>query len=459
MRLRPDKRIALALLFIVCFSIVGFRVGWIAGASDAINNATYQAGTQVSTASYTIFQVGSTIYSKNGKTGAIDYSSNNVSMVILSSIAALPPEGGIIHFDTGTYTFNKNIDFTGHQCLTIEGSGNGVEAENTIFNYTGTGDAFRFDSQHDVVLRNFALIGTSAADKGIDIEDTTLTCWNFVFDHVKVSGFGGNQLFASNLWGSTIQDCWFYGGNDTLVYLSNWCFQNTIINTKFTNIPDGYFGLRNHGILLTVIGGECSSDAKGHGYGMGLEGTGPALIQGMNFERLNEGIMIGVASAGLSIYGECTIQSCFFTTLTLAIDVGDLDSNSRVIKLTGNDFRYDVGLAVDYTLKCTAEGIMKIDNWMQYNFLNKTFDATTRSRIPRMIVGTAHIAASDAIAVSISPPIWGTPTHVFVTSRTLGCGSIQATYFGSDYFEIHTDNIGTFDFQWIAVFYVDGYLM
>jgi len=179
--------------------------------------------------------------------------------------------------------------------------------------------------------------------------------YKFTLDRIIVSGFGGYQLWAETLWGSSIRDCAFEapdGGNQTVAFLSNYCFQNVIERTLFRNMPSNQYGLRIHGYINTIIscGFEAINTAKPNAIGLGLESYGAGNVIGCNFEMIGTpnngvGIQIGRINATVlpAYVSQANIIGNDFSKVGIGIEVGALYQNNDTILIENNYFRKTVG--------------------------------------------------------------------------------------------------------------------
>ena len=101
--IRKSKHLKQALVLgvvVLCVFSVGYFVGLTVAQTETI---TIEPGSFQTEASYIIFTDGTTVYARNGKTGAIDFRGTSAGAVIQQAINALGSVGGKIAIKAGTY--------------------------------------------------------------------------------------------------------------------------------------------------------------------------------------------------------------------------------------------------------------------------------------------------------------------------------------------------------------------
>lgn len=94
----------------LCLLIASSSISWtVYAATHPSFTTTIETGSMIDRASYVIFKDGSTIFAKNGTTGAIDYSGTNASEIINNVISQVINIGGTILLKAGTYTLSNKI--------------------------------------------------------------------------------------------------------------------------------------------------------------------------------------------------------------------------------------------------------------------------------------------------------------------------------------------------------------
>jgi len=120
---RLKQALVLGIVVLAMFSI-GYFVGLAAAQTGAI---TIEPGSFTETASYVIWTDGTTIYAKNGQTGAIDYSGTNAASVIQSAINALTD--GLIFFRNAQYNITSQLTIDDGKNIVLCGE----SREKTVF--------------------------------------------------------------------------------------------------------------------------------------------------------------------------------------------------------------------------------------------------------------------------------------------------------------------------------------
>jgi hypothetical protein len=106
----------------VVFLLVGTIIGMIVGMDGGEGPEEFGPGDVAQSGSYVIFKLGQECYSRNGLTGALDFSGSNATAVIQSTINAMN-EGGSIVLRNGSYEITNTIQLLGRHNLTFRGEG------------------------------------------------------------------------------------------------------------------------------------------------------------------------------------------------------------------------------------------------------------------------------------------------------------------------------------------------
>jgi hypothetical protein len=295
------------------------------------------------------------------------------------------------------------------------------------------------------------LVGNTSAGRGIEILDATSSCSKFTLDGIKVSGFGGEQLYANTMWGSRIVDCEFWGGGaSTLVHFDDWCFQNLFERTLFRNIQASQIGLHNEGKLFTAI--TCEFQAKTNGsYNLGatglkLEGTGPAKIVGCNFEHLHDGV--GVQVGGATAMGLVDIEACYFSDMVtvaatdIGINIDALDGGNRLVRIINCEWK--AAEVTTVITKGATNGYIILEPWDASNVLARC-SATTMTQIRRSNSGNSTgTGAEQTIAHGLS----STPNRVIVWDIEDGALPYQSS--AADATNIYITAVVNQDWGWEA---------
>lgn len=385
--------------------------------------------------SYTIYKDGTTYRAECNSAGGVDYSGTDARTVIQAAIDALPIEGGVIHVKAGTYELNASLLFTGHETLTFEGEGWGIETGNTLFTYTPTdgSHAFRFDDQWGIQLRNFRLNGNVNAGRGIEILDTTGSPNFFTMENVQVTNFGGNQLYVNTLWGSTFKTCLFEaptGGADNVVYLDDVPYELSFWNCFFRKIPAAKYGLYiNEGVSINLRTCEFSAVDISGSYGLGLSGGRAITVDTCEFERLTTGKAIRIGrfgAADLPGYGNTVeIISPYFTQVPTGVEVGDLYHADCCVRIVNPCEAPSYPLTTLAT-KTVGKGHVEVIPYLRWAAKLSGTDIQSANS------GTATIGNGTETTGNIAHGLTGAPTAVFAFGSTtdtedLYCDSKDAT--------------------------------
>ena len=163
--------------------------------------------------SYIIFQDGNIVYAKNGRTGAIEFSSSDASSVIQQAINALP-NGGKIFIKAGTYYISKAIVLANN--VEIAGEGWNTKLIKTQDAVLSDGHASVFQSYglSNVVIKDLYVEAPESCNPNKDkyIIDAGNTS-NAVIDHIYLK-----QRYYGSGWPSGwIGACGIQLGGDNSV--------------------------------------------------------------------------------------------------------------------------------------------------------------------------------------------------------------------------------------------------
>jgi hypothetical protein len=168
----------------------------------------------VETASYIIFKDGSTYYSKNGTSGAIECSDTNASYVFNVAIESLPNQGGKVFVTPAIYSITSPI-YIDKNMVTIEGEVAGVD-------WGGDEQEFSVQLQHGSNSDMFVINGTLTTDgrvwyptlRNLVLFDPFWTytgygirCDNaamLILDHIHFERFKSGALFIRDTWGAEV---------------------------------------------------------------------------------------------------------------------------------------------------------------------------------------------------------------------------------------------------------------
>ena len=165
------KLVAMLTVLLLSGILLGGSIGYLL----AVNLSTltyYGAGGQTESKSYLLFKDGSTYHSKNGTTGAIDYSSSSFATVFMNCQDAI--DYGTISLSSGVFSYTERLNIT--KALTIEGNGR----DSTFLSYTGANAAIKLgvDDSHTsypITIKDLSINGTTSASAGIWVRETTQT--------------------------------------------------------------------------------------------------------------------------------------------------------------------------------------------------------------------------------------------------------------------------------------------
>jgi hypothetical protein len=116
--------------------ILSFTIGYYVKAQTELSYETViENGSMVETASYVVFEDGSTYYAKNGTTGAIDYSGTNALTVAQNALNDMI-YGGTLFFKQGTYTFSSYLLIPANNIKIKLDAGAILYSSNTANGYT-----------------------------------------------------------------------------------------------------------------------------------------------------------------------------------------------------------------------------------------------------------------------------------------------------------------------------------
>ncbi len=108
------------LAIVIVTAIVFTGLGSAISATSPTTPTVIQPGSMVTSGYYTIFNDGSTIYAKNGTTGAIDFSGTNIATVVNEAINDTPAYQAV--YVLGNYNYTSNITLLKSIRLIMDGS-------------------------------------------------------------------------------------------------------------------------------------------------------------------------------------------------------------------------------------------------------------------------------------------------------------------------------------------------
>ncbi len=271
-----------------------------------------EAGSNVDTASYIIFQDSGIIYAKNGTTGKIDFSGTDASTVIQGAIDVLnvgnntgSGYGGKIFIKAGGYIINSTIDLKSQIILEGEDMQRTVLSGNdqnvTILKANGTSSI----PVYYIGLRNLAIMGGNTGflgnwfifghmenirvsshvignGYGISLNDSYMN--NFMNVESRFNNIGIISNGQSN--NLTFTHCWFNNNNIYGIYITD----GQSIHLIGCNVEYN----KSYGVLFSGIwGGRISGYFENNGYNNSSgEKTQIKLVQTSASSRKCYGIII-----------------------------------------------------------------------------------------------------------------------------------------------------------------------
>jgi len=509
---RKNKRLKQVVVLSI-IAICVFGAGYFGGVVSAqTGTTTIEPSSFQEVASYIIFTDGSTVYARNGATGAIGYSGADASTVIQSAINALT-NGGKIFIKAGTYTINSQINVNKTD-ITLFGEGRSTviysSADIIVFYTTADHIIFQnllFKSGHDPEVQgtNRAIYGYGATDiKIVDCyitSDNNTAAWRIAFDflsckNVEISGCvgdGANNVFAGrscsdfnihdNMITSPTDNAMDFGGynitiRDNRIYrstFSGWTgheasFNGISITANSYNIVifgniisqmDGHaIYIHENSYFIVVqknLVGECGKMTGGE-IGIYIKGTSSLHNKKI---RVNDNIVYKSGRYGIVLeyvdYSECIGNVC--------VNNGQLDSTR------GDGIRVDVATNTvvsgnvcydDQATKTQTYGITAVGGSSSNIFVGNN---VAGNLIGNMSISSGNIVSENigfttekrgsatitaGTSVDVTHGLAGTPTIVTVTPRSIGYGAYAVTARNSTTFTITVSTSGTYTFDWYA---------
>ncbi len=236
---------ALALIGVLSGATIGTFV--YVYAAGSVSDATFEAGTQVATASYVLWREGVTYYAKNGSTGVIDYTSSNASEILSNVVASntrLYLRAGI--YQAAQYNLIENV-----ANLTIEGELGAIIRMADSLTYA---HGFRIINSAHVTIRNLAIDGNKAGGStyGYGIDYLNSTYGRFEDLHLYDMIDAAFQIEGSN--NTVIQHCLIENigsavGHDTAIRFAGYgagSHNNTAANNVIRNC--GEHGIKSYNL-------------------------------------------------------------------------------------------------------------------------------------------------------------------------------------------------------------------
>jgi len=151
------------------------------------SNRTDVIAYPIQTASYTISSDGTTVYAKNGTTGAIDFSSTDDDEVINFALSNLP-NGGTIHIRAGTYNIGQALEID-YDNTAIIGEGVGSTILRVIDQVTSTLASDASSGQKNVVVSD---------STGFEVGQQVTIKDNLNQEKNEIASINGNTLTMVN---------------------------------------------------------------------------------------------------------------------------------------------------------------------------------------------------------------------------------------------------------------------
>lgn len=204
-----------------------------------------EAGSMTDTVSYVIFKDGSTIYAKNGETGAIDYTSSNASLVIQYAVDNCP-DGNEVRIKATEYILSVTIEINHSIILSGEGDYNFIGAESTkgtklkttsninLIEITGSG--WGVNAANGVTITQLSLWGNGNTSGGAGI-------YLDYADQVRIKEVTSENntygLYGKRVDACYIADCWFCNTNSYGIYMEEPYFTKIVHNEISDNSKSG----------------------------------------------------------------------------------------------------------------------------------------------------------------------------------------------------------------------------
>ena len=337
---RKQLRQALILgIVVLCVFSVGYFVGLTVAQTGTI---TIEPNSFQTEASYIIFTDGTTVYARNGKTGAIDFSGTDASTVIQSAVNAAPT-GASIFFKTATYNLNSPITINKRLRLVGEVSASsmfcGYMVDDYILVVTG--------SAHYTVIENLGFWGASNRNcHGIKIDATRVTAQNCYFDALKTAilVIGDTQGISFN----SIKNCRIKAELPIKVSVGNYWATETLIEFCNTYTYTDDFAIIA-GVETTGTGSnsfvrvvDCCIEGS-NGVGKGIQFGSKAFwsyVTRTRFEQLSVGIE-GVSAQYITVKDNtfssvANIKNGTFSNCVWKNNIGFVTENSGTATFSGN---------------------------------------------------------------------------------------------------------------------------
>jgi len=252
--IRKNERLKQVLIFGIIILIV-FSIGYFVGLTAAqTGTITIEPGSFTETASYVIWTDGTTVYAKNGKTGAIEFSGSDASAVIQSAINALT-NGGKILLKNGVY----NV-YASSPIPPIEPKDNvSIEGESrtkTIIKVVGgSGYVVRTTAKRtNIGIRNLMIDGNGMDVSLIDISQDDE--WVWIEDCNLINARRFNIIMAGNQKNVFIRRNYFTKCPDHLgydfcsVHFENILFEDNLLVLNTTTLCQGITSGFSHKIRI-----------------------------------------------------------------------------------------------------------------------------------------------------------------------------------------------------------------
>lgn len=387
-KLKQKKFVALVLT--ICLLIASSSISWTVYAATHPSFTTIiEGGSMVETASYIIFKDGSTIFAKNGTTGAIDYSGSNTSQIIQNALN----EHGVILILNALYSLTSRITIPSDTFLQAESWATILANDGTTLDYF-----INIDGAKNVTISGFSVDVNDNSNGGTGIyannSHNILICQNNVYNA------DGHAIFIDASVGQVSSDVRVI--NNKVYDAAKYCVQlrrvcNGIVsNNCFNNVQTAEIG--NYGGICVWTGCEQitvdSNNLQGGEYAVRTDG---------NFISISDN-NINHSYYGVYVFGNKTQVSgntVYNTSIGIAVN-GWSESQGHYTVIDGNIVYYcdEEGIQVNGKTDWNITGIVISNNVIAYVSLSAGTDAgiETSYLFGDVIVGN-YASSSDYYGV------------------------------------------------------------
>lgn len=270
--------------------------------------------------------------------GAVGDGSTNNDTAIAAAIAAIPAQGGVLHFPAGTYNITTAIAAKSNLIIRGEGRSATRIVQQNVNNdgIANTGGGLAYITIQDIDIRCAAATGTGV---GIRLGLNSSASSYLTLARVNVQGFGSHGIYLARWSTSTITDVRSQGHGGHGIWLDRGT-SYALAGCHTSGCGLAGYHLTGSPLNYTTLTG-CATDACGIGYN--LDGVANVVLLGCGNESgINRsgsypgtGIKVANASTQVGIYQHMAYanpeRGIYVTGTSLGVDIVGYRDNSPAL--------------------------------------------------------------------------------------------------------------------------------